>query len=204
MMRYALPHARPREVIGLFGGSFDPAHAGHAHITREALKRLGIDRVWWLVSPGNPLKTQGPAPLAERMAQARAVIDDPRVVVTDIEARLGTRYTAETLARLFVLYPGVRFVWLMGADNLADFHRWERWQQIMGALPVAVFARPGQRVAARLAPAARRFRSARLPERAARALAQSAAPAWCLLNVPMMAHSSTAIRQAGGWRGAGR
>ena len=202
-MRYALPHARPGEVIGLLGGSFDPAHAGHAHVTREALKRLGLDRVWWLVSPGNPLKSKGPAPMADRLARARDVIDHPRVVITDIEARLGTRYTAETLQQLFRLYPRTRFVWLMGADNLAGFHRWERWQDIMSALPVAVIARPGQRGAARMAPAARRFRTDRLREGAVSRLAWAEAPAWCLINVPMVALSSSAIRAAGGWRGGG-
>lgn len=106
--------------VGLLGGSFDPAHEGHAHLTREALKRLALDRVWWLVSPGNPLKPNPPAPLADRIARARAVMDHPRVEVTDIEARIGTRYTAETLKRLMTLYPGVRFVWLMGGDNLAQ------------------------------------------------------------------------------------
>jgi len=203
MMRHDLPHARPGEVIGLLGGSFDPAHAGHAHITREALKRLGLDRVWWLVSPGNPLKAHGPAPITERMARAREVLaGDPRVVVTDIEARMGTRYTAETLAGLFRLYPEAHFVWLMGADNLASFHRWENWRWIMQALPVAVFARPGQRVAARTAPAATRFHNARLREAEASRLVRAEAPAWCLVNVPMVSLSSSAIRAAGGWQGS--
>jgi nicotinate-nucleotide adenylyltransferase len=201
-MRHDIPYARAGQAIGLLGGSFDPAHEGHAHITREALKRFGLDRVWWLVSPGNPLKAHGPAPLPERMARARAVIEHPRVVVTDIEARLGTRFTAETLARLFELYPGVRFTWLMGADNLAGFHRWERWDEIMQALPVGVIARPGERVAARTSPAARRFRMARLAGASAPLLAHAPAPAWCLVNVPMVDTSSSAIRAGGGWRGA--
>ena len=117
--------------IGLLGGSFDPAHEGHAHITREALKRLALDRVWWLVSPGNPLKERGPAPLSERMARARAVMRHPRVRVTDLEARLGTRRTWDSLHQLKGRYQGVRFVWLMGADNLADLHRWDNWEEIM-------------------------------------------------------------------------
>ena len=128
-------------VIGLLGGSFDPAHGGHAHITREAIKRLGLDRVWWLVTPGNPLKVRQPAPMADRLARARAVMGDPRVVITDLEARLGTRYTAETIERLQAIYPGVQFVWLMGADNLVQFHHWERWRDILRAVPVAVLAR---------------------------------------------------------------
>ena len=202
-MRYAMPYAAPGMKVGLLGGSFDPAHEGHAHITREALKRFRLDRVWWLVSPGNPLKARGPAPLDLRLARARAVMRHPRVEITGIEAQLGTRYTAETLEALFRLYPLVRFTWLMGADNLADFHRWERWEEIMRSLPVGVIARPGERVAARLSPAARRFRAARLPGKSAELLATSAPPSWCLVNVPMVAHSSTAIRAAGGWHGAG-
>ena len=130
-------------VIGLLGGSFDPAHEGHAHITREAMKRLGLDRVWWLVSPGNPLKANAPASMARRLARARALMQDPAVVVTDLEVRLGTRATVDTLRRLRAMYPGVRFVWLMGADNLVQFHRWSRWRQIMAMVPVAVMARPG-------------------------------------------------------------
>lgn len=199
-MRHAIPHARPGEVIGLLGGSFDPAHDGHAHITREALKRFRLDRVWWLVSPGNPLKAHGPAPMERRLARARAVIDDPRVVITDIEERLGTRYTAETLERLFGLYPQARIVWLMGADNLAGFHLWENWQDIFEALPIGVIARPGDRVAARMSPAARRYRAARLPGSGAGRLALAEPPAWCLINVPMVDTSSSAIRAAGGWR----
>ncbi len=133
------------------------------------------------------------------MQRARQVMRHPRVVVTDIEAKLSTRYTAETLDALFALYPGVRFTWLMGADNLADFHRWERWREIMRALPVGVLARPGDRVAARTSPAAQAFRAARLPDRRAALLARAEAPAWCLVNVPMRDVSSSAIRAAGAW-----
>ena len=145
-MRYDLPFAARDQVIGLLGGSFDPAHAGHAHITREALKRFGLDAVWWLVSPGNPLKTHGPAPMAERLARARTVMHHPRVTVTDIEARLGTRYTAQTLRHIQRLYPAQRFVWLMGADNLAQFHLWQDWRGIMHRVPLGILARPGQRI----------------------------------------------------------
>ncbi len=185
--------------VGLLGGSFDPAHGGHVHVTLEALKRFGLDRVWWLVSPGNPLKAHGPAPLGMRLVRARQVMRHPRVEITGIEARLGTRYTAETLAALFRLYPQVRFTWLMGADNLAEFHRWQRWEEIMRAVPVGVIARPGDRGAARRSRAARRFRAARLKAGAAHGLAAAEAPRWCLVNVPMVAHSSSAIRAAGGW-----
>lgn len=199
MERAGLPVAQPGQAIGLLGGSFDPAHAGHAHITREALKRFGLDRVWWLVSPGNPLKPEGPAPLAQRMAAARALMRHPRVTVSDIEARLGTRYTAETLGALRARYPGVRFVWLMGADNLAQFHLWERWQEIAESVPVGVIARPGSRASARMAKAAGRYWRWRLPQEASRLLPRMAPPAWCFVNVPMSGLSSSAIRAGGGW-----
>jgi len=192
----ALPHAVPGQTIGLFGGSFDPPHAGHLNLTREALKRLGLDRVWWLVSPGNPLKVHPPARLAVRIAAARAMIADPRVQITDIEARLGTRATADTLAALRRLYPGVRFVWLMGADNLAQFHRWDRWRQVMAMVPVAVFARPGQRLPALTSRAARVFAAARLSRADARRLARATPPAWIWLDIPMRGDSSTALRRA--------
>ncbi|WP_308917641.1 nicotinate-nucleotide adenylyltransferase [Jannaschia sp. LMIT008] len=196
----ATPHARTGMAIGLLGGSFDPAHDGHVHATREALKRFRLDRVWWLVSPGNPLKRDGPAPLERRVARARALLGGhPRVSVTDIEARLGTRHTAATLTGLRRLYPGVRFVWLMGADNLAQFHRWDRWRRILRTVPVGVVARPGDRMAARMSPAAHAFRRWQVPEAGAPGLAGMDPPAWCLVNVPMHPASSTAIRAAGGW-----
>ena len=199
-MRQGFPIARKGEVIGLLGGSFDPAHQGHVHITREALKRFGLDRVWWLVSPGNPLKEHGPAPLAQRMARARQIMQHPRVVVTDIEAQLGTRYTGETLARLFAIYPGVQFVWLMGADNLAQFHRWQKWQQIARSLPIGVVARPGDRISARTSAAAKVFANARLSGRASQLLGRAEPPAWSFVNVPMLDVSSSGIRSEGAWR----
>ena len=198
-MRHELPHARPGEVIGLLGGSFDPAHAGHVHITRAALRRFGLDRVWWLVSPGNPLKARGPAPMADRIARARSILGDPRVIVTDFEARAGTRYTAETLAALQSAYPGVRFVWLMGADNLVQFDKWQDWREIMARVPVGVLARPGQNLPARASRAARIYRTARIKPALSRTLAHSDAPAWCFVNVPLRDISSSAIRARGGW-----
>ncbi len=199
-MRQGFPSAKPGMRIGLLGGSFDPAHEGHALITRQALKRFGLDEVWWLVTPGNPLKARGPAPLEDRMAHAKAVMDHPHVRVTDLEARLGTRYTFATLAEMMSLYPGVRFVWLMGADNLATFHRWENWREIMALVPVAVIARPGQRISARLSPAARMFRRYKLRAREATRIADMPPPAWVFVNVPMSDLSSTRIRANGGWR----
>lgn len=194
-----LPVAKPGQVIGLLGGSFDPPHIGHVNITREALKRFGLDRAWWLVSPGNPLKDRGPAPLADRMQAARAMMQHPRVVITDIEAGLGTRYTAQTLAALGLRYPGVRFVWLMGADNLAQFHHWQDWRGIMNTVPVGVMARPGDRIAARMSKAARMYAHAKLPGRASHILGRKDAPAWSFVNLPMTNQSSTAIRARGEW-----
>lgn len=194
-----MPYVRPGMAVGLLGGSFDPAHEGHAHITREALKRFDLDQVWWLVSPGNPLKARGPAPLDERMARARAVMRHPDVRISDFEARVGTRYTAETLQALMERARGVRFAWLMGADNLAQFHRWQDWDWIMENVPVGVLARPGQRLAARHAKAAEIYAGARLGARESRLLARGDAPRWCFVNVPMMDTSSTAIRARGDW-----
>ncbi|TJZ94020.1 nicotinate-nucleotide adenylyltransferase [Paracoccus gahaiensis] len=196
-MRTGFPLARPGQRIGLLGGSFDPAHSGHVQISKAALRRLHLDRVWWLVSPGNPLKARGPAPLDLRLQAARDLIHDPRIVVTDLEARMGLRMTADTLAALARLYPGVRFVWLMGSDNMAQFHHWDRWRQIAGQVPIAVLARPGTRLSARQSVAAGVLRAARLPETRAGELALRAAPAWVLLNLPMSPLSSTSLRGAG-------
>lgn len=197
--RYGLPVAGRGQCIGLLGGSFDPPHEGHAHITREALKRFGLDRVWWLVSPGNPLKSEGPAPLDRRVGAARALMQHPRVTVTDIEARIGTRYTAETTAALQRLYPNVRFVWLMGADNLASFHHWDQWQRIFETIPIGVLARPGDRTAARCSIAATRYRNVQLNARQSRLVSLLTPPCWCFVNVPMVNFSSTAIRARGEW-----
>ena len=194
-----LPPAPPGAVIGLLGGSFDPPHQGHVQITKAALQRFGLDRVWWLVSPGNPLKEHGPAPMDQRMQAARALMRHPRVSVTDVEARLGTRYTAQTLKALVAARPAVRFVWLMGADNLAQFHLWQDWEQIMQMIPVGVLARPGQQLAGRMSKAARVYRDALVPARDARTLGLHAAPAWCFVNQPLHDQSSSASRARGEW-----
>lgn len=180
--------------IGLLGGSFDPAHEGHVHITEEALRRFDLDRVWWLISPGNPLKARQPAPLAQRLRDGQALMGDPRVIVTGLEAWLKTRMTADTIIELQRLYPGVRFVWLMGADNLVQFSRWDRWREIAARVPIGVMARPGSRLAARNSVAAQMLRPYRLPEYRARELAASDPPAWVMINVPMSNLSSTGLR----------
>lgn len=186
-------------TIGLLGGSFDPPHDGHVHLTMQALKRFGLDQVWWLVSPGNPLKSEGPAPVDRRMHAARALLGHPRVVVTDIEARLGTRFTVETLEALIAAYRGVRFTWLMGADNLATVHRWERWPSLFAMVPVGVVARPGGPVWDRTAGAARVFRRDRLPASQALLLSRAVPPAWCYLRGPLVDQSSTRLREDGTW-----
>ena len=198
-MKSSFPYAREGQTIGLLGGSFVQAHAGHAHITREALKRFELDRVWWMVSPGNPLKARGPAPLDQRIAHAEAIMDHPRVQITDIERQLGTRYTAQTLRALQHRYRGGRFVWLRGADNLAQFHLGQDWRWSMENVLVGVLARPDERTSARMSPAARLYRANRIPGRQSHLLTRCEPPAWCFVNVPMIAQSSSAIRAAGEW-----
>ena len=189
-----LPPASAR--IGLLGGSFNPAHAGHRHISREAMKRLGLDQVWWLVSPQNPLKDpQGMAPLAERLAGARR-LTGARMLATDIETVLGTRYTADTLTQLRRHFPKVQFVWLMGADNLIQVAKWEKWQRIFHCVAVAVLARPTYSLRASRSKAAVRFRAARRAERKVRGLANAAPPAWTFLHIRLSPLSATRIRAA--------
>ena len=185
-------------VIGLLGGSFDPAHEGHVLITREALKRMGLDQVWWLVTPGNPLKPRQPAPMGDRLAQAGRVMRDPRVKITALEERLGTRATFDTIRRLKAIYPGVTFVWLMGADNLVQFHRWGRWRDILRMVAVGVLARPGAGVHARLSVAARAFRVHQVDR--GENLRGRKPPVWAFVNLPMNDASSSEIRARGGWK----
>lgn len=181
--------------IGILGGSFNPPHEGHVEITRIALARLQLDRVWWLVTPGNPLKQNGSLPsLEDRMAACRRLLADPKVIVTGFEAELGTPFTAATLAFLARRYPTARFVWIMGADNLASFHRWQRWRTIASRVPIAVVDRPGWRHAALASPAARAFARSFRPEAAAALLPLTPAPVWTLLSGPLSPQSSTALR----------
>ena len=183
------------QKIGLLGGSFNPAHRGHRHISLEALKRLGLDEVWWLVSPQNPLKPQkGMAPLEERLETARAAARHPQIRVTDLERVLDTVYTAETLGTLVTRFPGVRFVWIMGADNLAQIHRWQDWQQIFHLAPVAVFDRPTYSLRALAAKAARRFTRSRRSGGGIAGLAAATPPAWSFLHIRLDPLSATALR----------
>ena len=164
------PHA-PGMRIGLFGGTFDPPHAAHRAACLLAMKRLGLDRVWWLVTPGNPLKdTRGLASLEERMTAARALAHHPRIDVTDLEARLGTAYTYETISYLVARCPGVHFVWIMGADNLRSFHRWQKWRGIATLVPIAVVDRLGPSLYATSSIAGQALARARIPESSAKTL----------------------------------
>lgn len=190
---------RPGTVVGLLGGSFDPPHVGHVHISREALKRFGLNQLWWLVSPGNPLKKRGPAAMERRVQAAKQMMAHPRVRISTFESRSGTRYTAETIAALRRSHPHVRFVWLMGADNLAQFHLWKDWRQIMETVPVGILARPGDRQAALHSPAARAYRNAFLKPGQSQLLGRADTPAWCFASVPMLQVSSSAIRAEGRW-----
>ncbi len=184
----------PKRRIGLLGGSFNPAHEGHRHVSLEALKRLDLDEVWWLVAPQNPLKpVAGMAPLADRLAKAAAFAKHPRIRVLDLESRLGTSYTADTIAALRARFPRTRFVWLMGADNLAQIRQWGRWREIFARVPIAVFARPSYCREALAELPAKRFAHARIAP-PARRLARLEPPAWAFLPVRLDPSSATEIR----------
>ena len=181
--------------IGLLGGSFNPAHDGHRHISVLALKLLDLDELWWMVSPQNPLKsTDDMAPFEERLAQARETARDPRIRVTGIETRLNTRYTADTLHSLRTRFPHTRFVWLMGADNLAQIPHWERWTEIFQAVPIAVFDRATYSFRALAGKAARRYAKRRISTRDAAALADLTAPAWVYFHARRHPASASSIR----------
>jgi nicotinate-nucleotide adenylyltransferase len=187
---------RGRTRIGLLGGSFNPAHAGHRHISLQALRCLGLDEVWWLVTPQNPLKPlAGTAPLAERIANAQKVAAHPRIRVSGLEAWLGTCYTADTLAMLVRRFSGARFIWLMGADNLLQISRWDRWEAIFRTVVVAVFDRSPYSYKSLAGKAARRFARHRLPVRRVGRLTGMTPPAWAFLHVRRHPASATAIRR---------
>lgn len=188
--------------IGLMGGSFNPAHEGHLHISMMAFKHLQLDRVWWLVSPQNPLKSsKGMASLPERMQKARDVARNRRILITDIETRLGTQFTADTLPALKKSFRGGKFVWLMGADNLLQIDQWRDWPSIFMTLPVAIFARPAYSLRAENAKAVRRFSRSRVNRSNARWLADMKPPAWTFLKTPLNHISATDIRSRsrGAW-----
>ncbi len=181
--------------IGLFGGTFDPPHMAHLGASLLAMKRLKLDRVWWLVTPGNPLKdTRGLAPLEQRMAAARALTHHPRIDVTDFESVINTRFTYDTLVFLKRRCPGVRFVWVMGADNLRSFYRWQNWRGIAELMPIAVVDRMGTSLYATAGRAGQALARFRIPEQAAASLPDRAPPAWIYLHGLKSPLSSTALR----------
>lgn len=182
--------------IGLFGGSFNPAHRGHEMVALYALKKLKLDWVWWLVAPQNPLKDPGETGEYEtRLAFTRTIAQHPRFVVTDLERQIGSRTTAETLDRMAPVLRRANFVWIMGADSFANLHRWHDWLEIPAALPLAILARPGYSLRALGGPAATRFDDQQVPSIAAPQLVTMAPPAWCFIPMPLRPESSTEIRR---------
>jgi nicotinate-nucleotide adenylyltransferase len=198
----AIPFYSNGMRIGLLGGSFNPPHIAHRAISLFAIKRLKLDRVWWLVTPGNPLKDHGALHDLDRRAEvARQMADDPRIDVSCLEAVIGTRYTVDTITYLRRRVSGLRFVWIMGADNLAQFHRWQNWRRIASEVPIAVIDRPPQSFRALAAPAAQALARYRLPENQASRLADQAPPAWVFLTGLKLNLSSTGLRNPdGSWR----
>jgi nicotinate-nucleotide adenylyltransferase len=193
------PLASPGQRIGLFGGSFNPAHEAHRSASLYGWKRLGLDRIWWLVSPGNPLKeTKGVPSLEARMAGAQQAANSSFIEVTDIEAMLGTRFTYDTVSRLKACHPRVRFVLLMGADILAEFHRWKRWRELASSIPLAVVDRAGWTAQALASPAAQALAPSRIQEYDAVTLASRRPPAWIFLHGLKLEQSSTALRLKSG------
>jgi nicotinate-nucleotide adenylyltransferase len=198
----AIPFHTNGMRIGLLGGSFNPPHAAHRAISLFAIKRLKLDRVWWLLTPGNPLKDNGGLPdLSERADAARKIADDPRIDISCLEAVIGVKYTVDTIIHLRRRVSGVHFVWIMGADNLAQFHRWKDWRRIASAVPIAVIDRPPQSFRALAAPAAQALARYRVPENQAARVAEQHAPAWVFLTGMKLNLSSTGLRNSdGSWR----
>jgi nicotinate-nucleotide adenylyltransferase len=189
------PPRHHESKIGLLGGSFNPAHEGHREISLAALGALELDSVWWLVSPGNPLKDPDAyAPYDRRMATAQRVSDHPRIIVSNFEQRKNLRYTVDTLEALTSLWPQIRFIWLMGADSLSGFHRWKDWKRIATLAPIAIFNRPGYEDAIESSEAAQYLAPFRLPENDARTLPLAEPPAWVFVHSTANPASSTAIR----------
>lgn len=190
-----MPHVEKGMAVGLFGGSFNPPHAGHALVAEIALRRLRLNQLWWMVTPGNPLKSSRElAPLQERIRLSERLAEDPRIKVTAFEAAHHVRYTADTLALIKARNPGVCFVWIMGADSLQSFHRWQRWREIASTFPIAVIDRPGATLSFLSSVMAKAFDYAREDESDSEVLARRVAPAWTFIHGPRSTLSSTAIR----------
>lgn len=191
-----MPHTERGMVIGLFGGSFNPPHAGHALVAEIAMRRLNLHQLWWMVTPGNPLKNHSElAPLMQRIDASERLLQDRRIRVTAFEKSLGTSYTARTLAAIRARNPHVHFIWIMGADNMRNFHRWQKWREIAATFPVAVIDRPGATLGYLSSTMAHAFSHARVDEDDARVLWKHRAPAWTFIHGPRSTLSSTALRR---------
>ena len=193
-MRYKLPYATRGQKIGLLGGSFDPAHEGHIHITKEAMKQFDLDQVWWLISPGNPLKKKKPEDILDREKGANSLLQNSYVTVTDLEFQLNTRYTYETILEVKRLYIGVSFVWLMGSDNLETFNLWKNWKVIVDEVPIGIINRPGENYFTRKNIMTESCKAYKLPMSFRKLLAFKKPPAWCFISAPLNSTSSTQIR----------
>ncbi|WP_244480401.1 nicotinate-nucleotide adenylyltransferase [Rhizobium sp. Root1220] len=194
-----MPHAERGLVVGLFGGSFNPPHQGHALVAEIAIKRLALDQLWWMVTPGNPLKERNDLlPLAERVSLSERLAKHPAIKVTAFERDFGTSFTANTLARVKTRNPHVHFIWIMGADSLKSFHRWQKWQDIARTFPIAVIDRPGSTLSFLSSKMAKTFDFARVDEDDSRALWKRQAPAWTFIHGPRSGLSSTLIRRTNG------
>ena len=189
------PSVEPGLTIGLLGGSFDPPHEGHVHITKLALKIFNLSKIWWLVCPENPIKSVTPSDLNSRFLASKKIMKHPSVVITDLERKFKTKYTYQTLIKLKKLYPSTKFVWLMGADNLINFHHWKNWDWIMKNIPVGVLARPEEQIKAGLSRTAIKFGNYRLPKEKSIILSNYIPPVWTLSTGPMRNISSTEIRK---------
>lgn len=190
-----MPHVEKGMAVGLFGGSFNPPHQGHALVAETALRRLGLDQLWWMVTPGNPLKSRAElASLSDRIAMSEKLVHDPRIKVTAFEQALGNSYTADTLAHVRARNPGIHFIWIMGADSLRTFHQWQKWRSIASTFPIAVIDRPGATLSFLSAKMSRTFDYARIDEEDAGILWRKRAPAWTFIHGPRSAMSSTSLR----------
>jgi nicotinate-nucleotide adenylyltransferase len=191
-----IPPIEPGMTIGLYGGSFNPPHDGHRHVALTGLKRLELDKIWCLVTPGNPLKNNSSLPsLEERLEQTASMMDHPSIAITGLEQQLGSSYSAKTILWLTRKYPQNRFVWLMGADNLANFHHWRQWKHIFATLPIAIIDRPGYSLSPLSSKAAQVYQRWRLPEKEAKGLSANRSPSWVFLHGPRSHLSSTLLRE---------
>lgn len=191
-----MPQVQKGMVVGLFGGSFNPPHEGHLLIARDALRTLKLDQLWWMVTPGNPLKDHsGLAPLAERIRLSEALVDEPRIKVTAFEAAHAIRYSADTVELVLSRNPDASFIWVMGADSLNGFHQWERWEDIVRAIPITIYDRPGSSLSLQTSVMAQKFSAARVDETDASGLAHMRPPAWTFIHGPLSPLSSTELRK---------